>query len=209
MEAIARVLVRGAIETVFLCLVIAPRARFRAVTRAFMSTKASPRKRARVSPSSQSGSKASKIPRADGSPGTLGALFRKARTAPPSAERSKLAATAAEPEHEDPAALEDEDEEPVLSPATPAAGAPDASSVAAPVASLLLLPLPPLTEAEEKELKAFDLNMKWGPCAGISRISRWERANEFNLDPPARVMELLRGRENDKFNKSLLTCLGI
>ena len=43
----------------------------------------------------------------------------------------------------------------------------------------------------------------------ISRISRWERANDFNLDPPARVMELLRGRENDKFNKSLLTRLGI
>lgn len=173
-----------------------------------MSTKASPRKRASPESSSKSGSKASKIPRADGSPGTLGALFRKARTAPPSAERSKLAATAAEPEHEDPAALEDEDDEPVLSPATPAAAAPDASSVAGPAASLLL-PLPPLTEAEEKELKAFDLNMKWGPCAGISRISRWERANDFNLDPPARVMELLRGRENDKFNKSLLTRLGI
>ena len=108
-----------------------------------MSTKASPRKRASPG-SSKSGSKASKIPRADGSPGTLGALFRKARTAPPSAERSKLAATAAEPEHEDPAALEDEDDEPVLSPATPAAAAPDASSVAGPAASLLLpLPLMP------------------------------------------------------------------
>ncbi|XP_065196371.1 DNA polymerase delta subunit 4-like [Sycon ciliatum] len=41
-------------------------------------------------------------------------------------------------------------------------------------------------------LKSFDLNYDFGPCHGISRLERWERAQEFNLSPPQDVYDLLR-----------------
>lgn len=41
------------------------------------------------------------------------------------------------------------------------------------------------------ELKQFDLNTKYGPCAGISRRERWERANKLGLAPPIRIIEIL------------------
>lgn len=43
----------------------------------------------------------------------------------------------------------------------------------------------------ERELRAFDLNSKYGPCIGLTRLERWERAKNFGLDPPARVKEML------------------
>ncbi len=48
-------------------------------------------------------------------------------------------------------------------------------------------------EKEEiiRELRDFDLNSKFGPCVGISRIERWERAKVYNKAPPVRVGELL------------------
>lgn len=36
-------------------------------------------------------------------------------------------------------------------------------------------------------LRVFDLTAKYGPCAGISRLERWERANKWGLSPPEEV----------------------
>ncbi|CAG8723881.1 24354_t:CDS:2, partial [Racocetra persica] len=47
-----------------------------------------------------------------------------------------------------------------------------------------------LTETE-KALQAFDLNYKYGPCVGLKRLDRWERARKFGLNPPTEVKELL------------------
>ena len=36
-------------------------------------------------------------------------------------------------------------------------------------------------------LRTFDLSNKYGPCIGMSRIERWNRANEMGLNPPIEV----------------------
>lgn len=40
-------------------------------------------------------------------------------------------------------------------------------------------------------LKQFDLNWKFGPCTGITRLQRWERAELLGLSPPPTVREVL------------------
>ncbi|XP_060628202.1 DNA polymerase delta subunit 4 [Anolis sagrei] len=40
-------------------------------------------------------------------------------------------------------------------------------------------------------LKHFDLSWEYGPCTGITRWQRWERAELLGLHPPATVKELL------------------
>jgi len=40
-------------------------------------------------------------------------------------------------------------------------------------------------------LRSFDLNSKFGPCLGIPRKTRWQRADKFGLAPPSRVYDLL------------------
>ncbi|XP_053142954.1 DNA polymerase delta subunit 4 [Hemicordylus capensis] len=40
-------------------------------------------------------------------------------------------------------------------------------------------------------LKQFDLSWEYGPCTGITRLQRWERANLLGLNPPASVQALL------------------
>jgi len=47
-------------------------------------------------------------------------------------------------------------------------------------------------------LKQFDLDMTFGPCTGISRIDRYERALRHELDPPIRVYELIQLYPNDR-----------
>nr|DAD24989.1 TPA_asm: hypothetical protein HUJ06_026453 [Nelumbo nucifera] len=46
---------------------------------------------------------------------------------------------------------------------------------------------------DEEVLRQFDLNMAYGPCLGMSRLDRWERANSLGLNPPKVVESLLRG----------------
>ncbi|KAF8060615.1 POLD4 [Scenedesmus sp. PABB004] len=46
---------------------------------------------------------------------------------------------------------------------------------------------------EERLLRAFDLETRFGPCAGLSRLERWERAEKFGLSPPPAVKALLTG----------------
>ncbi|KAK9120342.1 hypothetical protein Syun_017959 [Stephania yunnanensis] len=39
----------------------------------------------------------------------------------------------------------------------------------------------------EQLLREFDMNMAYGPCIGMSRLSRWERADKLGLNPPEEV----------------------
>jgi DNA polymerase delta subunit 4 len=41
-------------------------------------------------------------------------------------------------------------------------------------------------------LRQFDMILKYGPCVGITRSVRWERAKQLGLDPPERVNEILK-----------------
>jgi hypothetical protein len=46
-------------------------------------------------------------------------------------------------------------------------------------------------EKAEDLLKSFDLNPKYGPCRGISRIKRYQNAVRLNLNPPFEVNNLI------------------
>ncbi len=45
--------------------------------------------------------------------------------------------------------------------------------------------------AAEAVLAAFDLDQSFGPCVGLSRAARWERARALGLSPPAEVFAAL------------------
>ncbi|XP_010889917.1 DNA polymerase delta subunit 4 [Esox lucius] len=57
----------------------------------------------------------------------------------------------------------------------------------------------PLTakEKELQELRQFDQDWQFGPCTGISRLERWERASHHGLNPPEEIREMLLSRETD------------
>uniref|UniRef100_A0A3B4BGE6 Uncharacterized protein n=1 Tax=Periophthalmus magnuspinnatus TaxID=409849 RepID=A0A3B4BGE6_9GOBI len=59
-------------------------------------------------------------------------------------------------------------------------------------------PTPPPTPEPRQEdlqkLKQFDLDWRFGPCTGISRLQRWERAQLHGLSPPQEIKELLLQR---------------
>jgi len=44
----------------------------------------------------------------------------------------------------------------------------------------------------EEILRQFDMNMAYGPCLGLSRVERWERAHRIGLDPPQNVKNMLQ-----------------
>ena len=48
-------------------------------------------------------------------------------------------------------------------------------------------------------LAAFDLDLTYGPCVGITRSERFRRAERFGLQPPPSVQDLLErpGRRED------------
>lgn len=50
-----------------------------------------------------------------------------------------------------------------------------------------------VAEAQEL-LRQFDMTMRYGPCVGMPRSSRWKRAQHFGLDPPSCILEILRDR---------------
>ncbi|KAF3156816.1 hypothetical protein EYR41_003710 [Orbilia oligospora] len=43
----------------------------------------------------------------------------------------------------------------------------------------------------EKILRHFDLSSQYGPCVGVSRCKRWERAERLGLGPPIEVLAVL------------------
>ncbi|EIW75094.1 hypothetical protein CONPUDRAFT_159228 [Coniophora puteana RWD-64-598 SS2] len=44
-------------------------------------------------------------------------------------------------------------------------------------------------------LRVFDFEYKYGPCVGMTRLERWERANNLGLDPPREVHDILTTKE--------------
>ncbi|TMW89146.1 hypothetical protein EJD97_017609 [Solanum chilense] len=49
-------------------------------------------------------------------------------------------------------------------------------------------------DENEELLRQFDTNMTYGPCLGLSRLDRWERAKGFGLNPPTDVEPILRSK---------------
>ena len=71
-------------------------------------------------------------------------------------------------------------------------------------------PAQPLTDDERQTLRAFDLDLKFGPCIGPSRLERWERAERLGLEPPSQVKRILVGRnDDDNANQSLLSAYSL
>ncbi|KAF3851844.1 hypothetical protein F7725_005199 [Dissostichus mawsoni] len=59
------------------------------------------------------------------------------------------------------------------------------------------------TLQEEEELwtlRHFDLDWRFGPCTGISRLHRWERAELHGLDPPEEIRELLQTHTDPEYS---------
>ncbi|KAE8077547.1 hypothetical protein FH972_016104 [Carpinus fangiana] len=47
-------------------------------------------------------------------------------------------------------------------------------------------------EENENVLREFDMNMAYGPCLGMTRLARWERARALGLNPPGEIEGLLK-----------------
>jgi len=61
-------------------------------------------------------------------------------------------------------------------------------------------------------LRVFDLTSEYGPCVGLSRLARWERAREWGLNPPPEVKEILltlEGAEDDSYRETVFHRTGI
>lgn len=59
----------------------------------------------------------------------------------------------------------------------------------------------------DKLLRDFDLNYAYGPCVGIKRIDRWERAKNLELNPPEFVKDSLVGPNASMYQESLFSQL--
>ncbi|KAM9557657.1 DNA polymerase delta subunit 4 [Guaruba guarouba] len=46
-------------------------------------------------------------------------------------------------------------------------------------------------------LRSFDLAWEYGPCTGITRLQRWERAQALGLSPPDTVRDALLEHQDD------------
>ncbi|XP_008278479.1 DNA polymerase delta subunit 4 isoform X2 [Stegastes partitus] len=59
-------------------------------------------------------------------------------------------------------------------------------------------------EEELQKLRQFDLDCRFGPCTGISRLERWERAKLHDLKPPEEIRDLLLQTSDDpEYSQSL------
>ncbi|KAL1840536.1 hypothetical protein VTJ49DRAFT_357 [Mycothermus thermophilus] len=47
----------------------------------------------------------------------------------------------------------------------------------------------------EKVLRYFDVSSQYGPCVGITRLKRWQRAQRLGLNPPIEVLAVLLKEE--------------
>ncbi|KAG0134299.1 DNA polymerase delta, subunit 4-domain-containing protein [Tuber indicum] len=48
---------------------------------------------------------------------------------------------------------------------------------------------------QEKILRNFDMQVKYGPCIGPTRWQRWKRAEAFGLNPPVEVLAVILAEE--------------
>ena len=56
-------------------------------------------------------------------------------------------------------------------------------------------------------LRVFDMSFEYGPCAGVTRLERWERASALGMNPPKEVYEILmtrQGSEDTGYSQSVL-----
>ncbi|KAI4525754.1 hypothetical protein K525DRAFT_234143 [Schizophyllum commune Loenen D] len=68
----------------------------------------------------------------------------------------------------------------------------------------------PLVHAEGQNkvhdiLRVFDMTYKYGPYVGVTRLERWERANNLGLNPPPEIRDILlthEGRTLDEYAQS-------
>lgn len=44
-------------------------------------------------------------------------------------------------------------------------------------------------------MRIFDLNATYGPCTGMTRLERWQRAHDIGEEPPVELREILQTRE--------------
>ncbi|CAN8294550.1 unnamed protein product [Cochlearia groenlandica] len=47
-------------------------------------------------------------------------------------------------------------------------------------------------DKKEEMLRQFDMNMAYGPCLGMTRLDRWERALRLGMNPPYELEKLLK-----------------
>jgi DNA polymerase delta subunit 4 len=52
-------------------------------------------------------------------------------------------------------------------------------------------------ENELEMLRQFDLCTEYGPCLGMPRLERWERAEKFGLNPPLMVYNIIKEHDGD------------
>ncbi|KAJ7363831.1 DNA polymerase delta, subunit 4-domain-containing protein [Mycena albidolilacea] len=57
-----------------------------------------------------------------------------------------------------------------------------------------------LIHAEDQDkfhdmLRVFDLSYEYGPCIGVPRLERWERAAALGLNPPVEIRDILTTRQ--------------
>ncbi|KAJ4837706.1 hypothetical protein Tsubulata_046206 [Turnera subulata] len=50
-------------------------------------------------------------------------------------------------------------------------------------------------DKNETLLRKFDMDMKYGPCIGMTRMARWERACRLGLNPPEEIGILLKSEK--------------
>nr|GEW62942.1 DNA polymerase delta subunit 4 [Tanacetum cinerariifolium] len=58
-------------------------------------------------------------------------------------------------------------------------------------------------DANEEVLRQFDMNMAYGPCVGMKRMDRWQRASSLGLNPPEHIHHLLISATNEVSADSL------
>ncbi|KAF7302081.1 hypothetical protein MIND_00774800 [Mycena indigotica] len=52
-------------------------------------------------------------------------------------------------------------------------------------------------------LRMFDLSYQYGPCIGITRLDRWERAQAMGLSPPREIYDILVSKQADDYAQSV------
>jgi len=47
-------------------------------------------------------------------------------------------------------------------------------------------------------LRGFDMNTAYGPCLGMTRLERYERAQKWGLKPPPKIGKFLKALDVDE-----------
>ncbi|OCF45040.1 hypothetical protein I317_01091 [Kwoniella heveanensis CBS 569] len=56
-------------------------------------------------------------------------------------------------------------------------------------------------------LRVFDMTSSYGPCVGITRLQRWERAKKWGLNPPEEIRSILtteQGQDDVRYRENVL-----